>query len=74
LNNPFMVRQAEHLASRVRGLAPDSRAQVQWLYRLALGRNAKDSELDRMVDFATAQGLENASRAMLNSNEFLFVD
>ena len=39
LNNPFMVRQAEHLAARVRGLAAQPEQQIAWLYRLALGRN-----------------------------------
>ena len=36
LNNPFMVRQAEHLAARVKLLAPQADQQVTWVYRLAL--------------------------------------
>ena len=40
LNNPFMVRQAEHLAERVQAAWPHQPdEQIAWLYRLALGRN-----------------------------------
>jgi len=74
LNNPFMVRQAEHLAARVRGLSVEPGEQIGWLYRLALGRNPSAREVERMAGYAATQGLENACRAMLNSNEFLFVD
>jgi hypothetical protein len=69
-----MVRQAEHLAARVKRLAPERDEQIAWLYRLTLGRNPSVAETRRLGDFAARQGMENASRAILNSNEFLFVD
>jgi hypothetical protein len=74
LNNPFMVRQAEHLAARVKGLAETPEQQVMWIYRLALGRNPNQRETERLAQFAAQHGLENACRTILNSNEFLFVD
>ena len=74
LNNPFMIRQSEHLASRVRGLAAEPEQQVAWIYRLALARNPDARETGRLAQFAARHGLENACRAVLNSNEFLFVD
>jgi hypothetical protein len=74
LNNPFMVRQAEHLAARVKGLAEQPDQRIAWLYRLALGRNPDRRETRRLAEFAEQHGLENAARAILNSNEFLFVD
>jgi hypothetical protein len=74
LNNPLMVRQSEHLAARVRSLAEQTPQQVEWLYRLALGRHPDQAESRRMTQFVAQHGLENACRAMLNSNEFLFVD
>jgi Protein of unknown function (DUF1553) len=74
LNNPFMVRQAEHLAARVKGLAEQPDQRIAWLYRLALGRNPDRRETRRLAEFAEHHGLENAARAILNSNEFLFVD
>src|SRR5258708_28685218 len=72
LNNPFMVRQAEHLAARVKGLAEQSGQQAAWIYRLALGRDPDPKESRRPAEFAAPHGLENACRAVLNSNEFLF--
>ncbi|MBI4907161.1 MAG: PSD1 domain-containing protein [Acidobacteria bacterium] len=74
LNNPFMVRQAEHLSARLRERATNIHGQVQWLYRYALGRDPKPAEVARLAAYANANGIENAARAMLNSNEFLFVD
>ena len=74
LNNPFMVRQAQHLAARVGQLAEQPGRQVAWLYRLALGRDPDRTEIQRLIEYAARHGLENASRAVLNSNEFLFVD
>jgi cytochrome c553 len=74
LNNPFMVRQAEHLVARVRGLAQTRDEQIAWIYRLTLGRNPEPSEVRRVTEFAARNGLENTARAILNSNEFLFVD
>jgi hypothetical protein len=74
LNNPFMLRQAEHTAARVRGLAQSRDEQIAWIYRLALGRNPAPAEAQRLGQFAAQHGLENAVRAILNSNEFLFVD
>jgi hypothetical protein len=74
LNNPFMVRQAEHLAARARGLAEQPDQQIAWIYRLTLGRNPGPAEARRLAQFAAQNGLENTARAILNSNEFLFVD
>jgi hypothetical protein len=74
LNNPFMVRQAEYVAARVRALAGQPSEEVAWLYRMALGRDPQPAESQRLTLFAAQHGLENAARAILNSNEFLFVD
>jgi len=74
LNNPFMVRQAEHLAERVKALATEPDQRIAWLYRLALGRNPTAAETRLLADFAAKHSLENAARAILNANEFLFVD
>ena len=56
------------------GLAQERDEQIAWLYRLTLGRKPSAAETRRLADFAARQGMENASRAILNSNEFLFVD
>ena len=74
LNNPFMVRQAEHLAARVKSATAQPDQQIVWLYRLTLGRDPEPAEARRLAQFAAQHGMENAARAILNSNEFLFVD
>src|SRR5262249_30358889 len=74
LNNPFIVRQAEYLAARVKGMSTQPDQQIRSIYRLTLGRDPAAAEAQRLMDFAAKHGLENASRAVLNSNEFLFVD
>jgi len=74
LNNPIFVRQSEHFAERLRGLAPDLGGQVAWMFRIALGREAKPEEKADVEAYARRYGLANACRVIYNSNEFLFVD
>jgi cytochrome c551/c552/multidrug efflux pump subunit AcrA (membrane-fusion protein) len=74
LNNPFMVRQAEHFAGRVSGPADDLPGQIDAAYRLALGRPPREDEAALLVAYARQHGLANACRVILNSNEFMFVD
>ena len=62
LNNPFMVRQAEHLArARTASSARCRRSRWRWAYRLTLGRRAdrqrNANSGDAMLD---AYGLDNA--------------
>jgi Protein of unknown function (DUF1553) len=74
LNNAFMVKQSDHFAERLRTLATVPDRQVVWTYRLALGRDPQPPEVARLSRFIARHGLENTCRAVLNSNEFLFVD
>jgi hypothetical protein len=74
LNNPFVLRQAEHFAARLRQLAVDTPTQVDWAYRLALGRQAKPEERQALSQYAERHSLAAACRVLFNSNEFSFVD
>ena len=74
LNNSFMLKQSEHLAARLKQLSGNPEDQMRWLYRLALGRAPGAQEATRLAAYTSKHGLENACRAILNSNEFLFVD
>ncbi len=74
LNNPLLVKQAEYLAGRARSAGRALPEQVGALYRLALQREPSATELQLLSGYAEQHGLENASRLVLNSNEFLFVD
>jgi hypothetical protein len=74
LNDKFMVRQSQHIAERVERAAAGSEKQVTAAYRLILGRAPTAKELRSVAAYATRNGLANACRMLLNSNEFVFVD
>ena len=75
LNNGFMTTQARHFAARVEQQAgSDVTAQVDAAIRLALGRPATPDERAALVSLTEAHGLANTCRAILNLNEFSFVD
>ena len=75
LNNGFMTTQARHFAERVeREAGSDLTNQVDLAILLALGRPATAEELAALVPLTEAHGLANTCRAILNLNEFSFVD
>jgi len=74
LNNRFVVRQSEHIATRLERLSPDLAGRVGAAYELILGRPASLREVDLVSAYATKHGLPNAVRMLLNSNEFMFVN
>jgi mono/diheme cytochrome c family protein len=74
LNNQFMVRQAEHFAARLEAGTPDRDRQIQLAYELAFGRPPTAEEQRAVRKYTAKNGLANACRVILNSNEFLFVD
>ncbi len=74
LNDKFVVRQSELLAARLAANHPDVRGQVIGLYRLALCREPRDTELAAVTSYAEKYGLANACRFLLNTNEFAFID
>jgi hypothetical protein len=74
LNNQFMVRQAEHFAARLEAASADRDRQIVLAYQWAFGREPTADEQRLVRTYATKNGLANACRVILNSNEFLFVD
>ncbi|MGE5193506.1 MAG: DUF1549 domain-containing protein, partial [Deltaproteobacteria bacterium] len=74
LNNQFMVRQAEHFADRLGAATPDHDRQIELAYELAFARKPTPAEQRLVREYAAKNGLANACRVILNSNEFLFVD
>ena len=74
LNDPLVVRQAEHFAARLRETSDKLSRQIEEAYRLALGRVPNADESRILAGYAEEHGLENLCRLVLNSNEFMFVD
>ena len=75
MNSPFVLRQADHLADRLRLALPGDRAgQIDLAYRLSLGRTPGPEETTRAVTHAGEHGLESFCWALLNSSEFLYLN
>jgi len=74
LNNPFVVRQCEHFAERLKTSARTTNDQIRMAFRLALNREPMPAESRLMSDYARKHGLANACRVLVNSSEFVFID
>jgi hypothetical protein len=74
LNNRLVVRQSEHIASRLERLARDRTDQIKHLYRWSLARNPTPEEIVLLTSHAANHGLANVARIVINSNEFMFVE
>ncbi len=74
MNNRFVLDQAESFASLVESVSDDSdRSRVQQAWRLAFGRAPTGEEAVAASSFVAEEGLESLARAIINSNEFLYV-
>jgi hypothetical protein len=74
LNDPFMLRQAEFFAERLKRQAGTPEAQVDTAYRSALSRPPTVKERTAIASYVRKHGLESACRLLFNTNEFVFVD
>ena len=74
LNSPFLTQQAGFFAERVAKEANEPKEQVRRAFRLAFQREPTDKELSAAVKLAADHGLSAVCRALLNANEFLYVD
>src|SRR5213078_1582951 len=68
LNDPFMVRQAEYFAERLRKESREVAAQVERAYRLVFGRSPSPEERSAISAFAQKHGLPAACRLLFNAN------
>jgi hypothetical protein len=74
LNDPFMIRQAEHFAQRLCDRHTEADQQVSAACWMAFGRSPSESERGLLMAHVRRHGLANVCRLLLNANEFLFVD
>lgn len=75
LNGTFMVQQASLFAERIEREAGSARAdQVRRAFRLALAREPDADEITAATALVEAQGLLVFCRALLNANEFLYLN
>ncbi|HEU0038889.1 MAG TPA: DUF1553 domain-containing protein, partial [Verrucomicrobiae bacterium] len=73
LNNPFVLKQCEHLAERVSKSGPLDK-QIEEVFQLALDRRPTSLELRQLVPFARQNGMASVCRLIFNTSEFMFVD
>ena len=73
LNNPFVLRQSEHLAARV-AKAADLKGQIEQVYQLTLNRPPTKVELKKLIPFAEKNGMSSLCRLIFNTSEFMFID
>jgi hypothetical protein len=82
LNSPFVRSRAQGIAKRALHQGGGA-AQIQWLYRVILNREAEASEVDDALTFlsgAQKQGesaddaLASYCRVLLESNEFIYLN
>jgi hypothetical protein len=74
LNDPFMLKQSELFADRLRQTRADLPGRISTAYLLAFGRLPTAEEREELASFAGKHGLVNACRLLFNANEFVFVD
>jgi mono/diheme cytochrome c family protein len=74
LNNPFMVKQAEFFAERLKKENADLAGLVDRGYLLAFGRVSRGKERAALIAHAQKHGLASVCRLLFNANEFVFID
>ena len=73
-NSPFMLQQAQLLADRLqRDCGDDTNKQIGRAFGLCFGREPSTVEQSDSKKFIAAEGLTAFCRAILNSNEFVFL-
>ncbi len=74
LNGRFTIEQSERLADRVqREAGADPGQQIERLFALAFARPPTAAERNACLVTAQTEGLVTVCRALINSNEFLFL-
>lgn len=75
LNSPFMIDQSKVFAERLKKEAgTQAESQVKHAYRLALGRLPSKKEFAACLSVIEQHGLDAFCRALLNTNEFIYID
>src|SRR5690606_6044262 len=73
-NSQFLPQQSELLADRPRReCSDDPSKQIVRAFWLCFGREPNQAERSDSMAFVAEQGLTAFCRAMLNSNEFVFI-
>jgi hypothetical protein len=73
-NNDFMLRQARYLATRIENESPDTAGRIRRAFELCFQRKPTAEEQREAGKLVAEQNLFALCRALINANEFLYVD
>jgi hypothetical protein len=74
LNDEFVMKQADLFAQRVREAEPaDSIRQIDFAYRIALGRPPRPDEVETASSYLKQHTLSGLTHVLLNLNEFVYL-
>ncbi len=73
LNSRFVMQQAGLFAERLKKEAGDDPDRIRLAWNLCFQRNPTETELSQSTMFIKQAGLTQFTRAMLNTNEFVFI-
>lgn len=74
MNHSFPFDMAQALAQRLEREAPDRKGQIIRAFELAYSRPPTELELQHTIQVVEARGLLPFCRALLNSNELIYLD
>ncbi|HYH67366.1 MAG TPA: DUF1549 and DUF1553 domain-containing protein [Urbifossiella sp.] len=73
MNDTFVVREANRLATRLAAEKPDAADQVRLAFETVFGRPPAQPELDAAVEVRRRSGLGTVCWALFNASEFLYL-
>lgn len=74
LNNSLAIQVAKGLADSVRNSSSSPSADIDLLFSLTLQRKPSAFERERCLDFLKSHSVDELARAMINLNEFIWID
>ena len=73
LNSKFITQQSKLISEKCINDTDDLRSAVMMCFKLLLNRSPQQDELQYSLDVAQQNGLNFVCRALINSNEFVFI-
>lgn len=73
LNSSFVIQQAELFAERLQEKSQQTRDQIVYAWRLCYQRAPNEVEIAESETFIQQHGIVQFTRALLNTNEFVFI-
>jgi len=74
LNDAFLIRQCEHIATRLAAQSKTPELQAEAAFRMIFLRTPHEQERAEIAAYIQRHGFANACQMLLNSNEFLYLN